>query len=294
MSRFRLSAGGSRAHEPWFRIGTLDVGTTWFVVLLGGVGLLAYAVGGADFESDIAFLPDASWTLHHPWSVVTWPLAILFSRGALNFAIGLFFLWYFGRELESSVFGRNKLAWWLVLTTLVFPAVVSLLVALVPGWVYPLFGLQFLGLAVFLLYAAEWPRRLFFWGVPAWILGIIYLAVTLVQYLADRNWAMVFGLLIGLGISAIAARQYGALSEYAWIPRLPGGGPRRPRTRTRKSAQPTVVAGPWQGSSTTAPPVNRDAQRMDELLDKISAHGTESLTAAERRELEELRLRRRR
>jgi hypothetical protein len=40
--------------------------------------------------------------------------------------------------------------------------------------------------------------------------------------------------------------------------------------------------------------VNRDALRMDELLDKISAQGTESLTSAERRELEELRLRRRR
>lgn len=279
-------------------MGTLDVGTTWFVVLLGIVGLLAYAVGGESFEADIAFLPNTSWTVHHPWSVVTWPFAIAFSRGALNFAIGLFVIWWCGRQLESSVFGRAKLASWLLLTTLAFPIAVSLLVAVFPSWIYPLFGLQFLGLAVFLIYAAEWPRRLFFWGVPAWILGIIYLAVTLVQYIADRNWVLVFGLVIGLAVSGFAARQYGALSEYAWIPRLPGGGPRRPRQRARKSAGPTVVAGPWDGtrpSHTPAPPpVNRDALRMDELLDKISAQGTESLTPAERRELEELRLRRRR
>ncbi|MBO0843244.1 MAG: hypothetical protein J2O46_08665, partial [Nocardioides sp.] len=61
--------------------------------------------------------------------------------------------------------------------------------------------------------------------------------------------------------------------------------------RTSQAEGSNVVAGPW--ASTPQPPQSRDEQRMDELLDKIHATGTESLTDAERAELLELRERRR-
>ena len=296
VSRFRLSAGGSRAHEPWFRLGTLDVGTTWIVAFLSILALLAYAFDrSGSLEAHLAFLPNGKWTAHHPWTLLTWPFAIGGAGGAFNFAIGALFLWYFGRDLESSVFGRTGLAYWLLLTALGFAVIVWGLVEVAPSWLTALYGLQFLGLAVFIMWVAEWPRRMFLFNIPAWVLGVLYVGIQVAQDLHDSAWALLFGLLLGLALSGFIARQYGALGDYAWIPRLPGGGPSRPRRRRSRSAQPTVVAGPWQGSSAAPPPpINRDAQRMDELLDKISAQGTESLTAAERRELEELRLRRRR
>lgn len=293
MSRFRLSAGGSRAHEPWFRVGTLDIGTTWLVVFISIAGLLAYAVGGISLETRLAFTPDTSWIASHPWTLVTWPFAYV--NPSFWDVASIFFIWYFGRDLESSVLGRAKLAWIYLISTLAYAVILWGLVELQPSWGAVLYGLRLLQLSVVVLWTAEWPRRMFMFSIPAWVFGIALVGIQVIQFLGDRSWGYLFSFIGGLAVIGFAARQYGALSEFAWIPRLPGGGPRRPRMRTRKNAQPTVVTGPWQGSSApTPPPVNRDAQRMDELLDKISAHGTESLTVAERRELEELRLRRRR
>ena len=105
MSRFRLSAGGSRAHEPWFRVGTLDVGTTWLIVFISIAGLLLYAIGGTDLEARLAFTPDTRWIASHPWTLVTWPFAYVnpsfwsvasichtFARTAVGFGIARFAL----------------------------------------------------------------------------------------------------------------------------------------------------------------------------------------------------------
>lgn len=293
MSRFRLSAGGSRAHEPWFRVGTLDVGTTWLVVFISIAGLLAYAVGGLNLEQYLAFTPQTSWIAAHPWTLVTWPFAYV--HPSFWDVASIFFLWYFGRELESSVFGRAKLAWVFLIATLAYAGLLWGLTELQPSWGTVLFGLSLIQLSIILLWTAEWPQRLFLFGIPAWVFGLVLVGIQVIQMLGDRNWGSLFSFLGGLAVIGFAARQYGALGEYSWIPRLASPGARRTRART---SQNTVVSGPWDGTRPThtpaPPPVNRDSIRMDELLDKISAHGTESLTAAERRELEELRLRRRR
>ena len=277
-------------------MGTLDVGTTWLVVFISIAGLLAYAVGGYPLEQYLAFQPDTSWIAAHPWTLVTWPFAYV--HPSFWDVASIFFLWYFGRDLESSVLGRAKLAWIYLIATLAYAVILWGLVELQPSWFTVFYGLSLLQLSVVLLWTAEWPRRMFMFSIPAWVFGLALAGIQVIQLLGDRNWGYLFSFLGGLAVIGFAARQYGALGEYAWIPRLPGAGPRRPRTRRRKSAQNTVVAGPWDGTrpthTPTPPPVNRDALRMDELLDKISAHGTESLTAGERRELEELRLRRRR
>lgn len=277
-------------------MGTLDVGTTWLIVFISIAGLLLYAIGGTDLEARLAFTPDTRWIASHPWTLVTWPFAYV--NPSFWSVASIFFVWYFGRDLEASVFGRAKLAWIFLIATLSYAVILWGLVELQPSWGTIFYGLSLIQLSIVLLWTAEWPRRMFMFGIPAWVFGLALVGIQVITSLGNRDWAYLISFLGGLAVIGFAARQYGALSEYAWIPRLPGGGPRRPRQRARKSAGPTVVAGPWDGTRPThtpaPPPVNRDALRMDELLDKISAQGTESLTAAERRELEELRLRRRR
>lgn len=278
-------------------MGTLDVGTAWLVVFISIAGLLAYAVGGTNLEVRLAFTPDTQWIASHPWTLVTWPFAYV--HPSFWDVASIFFVWYFGRDLESSVLGRAKLAWIFLISALAYAVILWGLVELQPSWGTVFYGLSLIQLSIVLLWAAEWPRRMFMFGIPAWVFGLALVGIQVVTSLGDRRWGYLISFLGGLVVIGFAARQYGALSEYAWIPRLPGGGPRRPKPRTRKAAGPTVVAGPWDGTRPThtpapPPPVNRDALRMDELLDKISAQGTESLTPAERRELEELRLRRRR
>jgi hypothetical protein len=69
--------------------------------------------------------------------------------------------------------------------------------------------------------------------------------------------------------------------------------PKKPKRKGRSaSGEGTVVPGPWQAPPT--PPVSRDQAELDDLLDKIHAHGMDSLTDQERDHLLVLRDRLRR
>jgi hypothetical protein len=149
---------------------------------------------------------------------------------------------------------------------------------------------------VVLLWVAEWPNRMFMFNIPAWVFGVVIAAIQIVQYMGHKEWDLVLDLVLGIVVCGFVARQFGALTEYDWIPKVVGNRPRRARpqrqpkqSRTYAPGSPTVVTGPWQD-----PAASRDEERMNELLDKISLTGVDSLTERERAELNELRLRRRR
>jgi len=296
VSRFRLSPGGRHPHEPWFHIGTLEVTTTWLVVLMSIVAVIAWAVTGAGstFESDLAHAPGLwQFTGAKPWTIVTWPFGYI-DFGLFD-ALSIFFFWYFGQEVESSIFGRKRFAWVLLIWTVILGVVLTLVDLLNSTWQTPLTGLNLLELMVILLWIAEWPTRMFFFNIPAWLLGVVLVGIQVLQYLGHRQWDILITFLVGIVLCGFVGRQFGALSEYAWIPKLAGHRPHRPRkgrpsARTYAPGSPTVVPGPWQSPSVD----QRDEDRMNELLDKIHLGGVDSLSAKERAELDELRLRRRR
>ena len=86
---------------------------------------------------------------------------------------------------------------------------------------------------------------------------------------------------VSLLVGALAARGVGMLEGISWIPKL--GLPHR-RRAPKQSRRPAVVAGPWAGSNT----VSAAQSELDELLDKISATGMNSLSKAEKERLNEL------
>lgn len=302
MSRFRLSPGGRHPHEPWFHIGALEVTTTWFVVLLSIVAVIVFAVagvppefmgGGSRFEMYLVHWP-ALWPYEgaKPWTILTWP----FGYGDFSFwdALTIFFFWYFGQDLEGSLLGRKRLGWMLAIWTVILGVSLYVFDQLNSSWGTPLYGLGLLQLMVVLLWTAEWPGRMFFFNIPAWVFGVVIAAIQVVQYLGHRQWDILLTFLLGVVLCGFVARQFGALSEYAWIPKVSGRRPRRPK-KARSSGRGyssggTVVPGPWQNSSVN----QRDEDRMNELLDKIHLGGVDSLSAKEKAELNELRLRRRR
>ena len=69
----------------------------------------------------------------------------------------------------------------------------------------------------------------------------------------------------------------------AGIDHIPLRIPHRRRT-PKQSRRPAVVAGPWGGSNT----VSAAQSELDELLDKISATGMNSLSKSEKERLNEL------
>ena len=272
----------SRDHsgEAWFRLGRLDVTTTVLLVLAGAVGLVLSAFV-PDLVSAGAFVPQRVLT-GEIWRMATWPF---FDRISLWPVIALALLWYFGRDLEARL-GRAAMAalyvgLWATLTVVNF----VLGVALGGGAMVGLGEVQFL---ILLLWIAEYPRRPFFFGIPAWVVGAVLVGIQVLGTILVRDLAGLLSLAVTAVVTVFLARGLGLLSDLSWLPGRRGGTRRHPRLKaSRRGAKPSR-------SEHRAARHASDSERMDALLEKISAEGIHSLTKAERKELDALRERRRR
>ena len=300
--RFRFSVPPRRHHtDPWFRIGQLDVTTTVLVSLLCAVTIIVYLVDSSLLEP-FALLPDKVWD-GQVWRLVTWPFVSLPDPQFLWTILRIALFWWFARELEAQT-GRNRFAFLLAAITLGTGLVAS-------GLDVSLFGLRYLELAAFVLFILEHPRARFFFGIPGWVIGAVFVGAEFLDLIGNRAFELALVLLVSLVIAALVGRMYGLAAEQTWLPNLAklsagsGSRPARPQ-RPAKTKSPgkrrgkggrterpsTVVSGPW------APPTrssSADQAEVDSLLDKISANGFDSLTADEKRRLTEAseRLRRR-
>jgi hypothetical protein len=272
--RFSFSVPERRnAGDPWFRIGTLEVTTTVLVVLLCVVGMFIRAI-----------------------SLDAWLRLVLFPDLVRDGEV-----WYFGREIEGLL-GRVRFG------------VLLLVLAVVPGLVgtavdLPQAGLRPVELAVFLVFVAEYPYIRFFFGIPAWAIGAVFLGIEVLQLLGDRNEEGIIFLFVTIAAAAITTRSMGLLSSLPWIPAIPIGRSSAKRQSSRKRSGRSskkrggggeVVAGPWPssrpGPSSSSrlpqpPPTAEhlaDQAELDSLLDKISDRGMDGLTSEEKRRLNEL------
>jgi membrane associated rhomboid family serine protease len=295
--RFSFSVPERRnAGDPWFRIGTLEVTTTVLVVLLCVVGMFIRAIS-LDAWLRLVLFPDLVRD-GEVWRIVTWPVA---NEAGLWPVITLAIFWYFGREIEGLL-GRVRFG------------VLLLVLAVVPGLVgtavdLPQAGLRPVELAVFLVFVAEYPYIRFFFGIPAWAIGAVFLGIEVLQLLGDRNEEGIIFLFVTIAAAAITTRSMGLLSSLPWIPAIPIGRSSAKRQSSRKRSGRSskkrggggeVVAGPWPssrpGPSSSSrlpqpPPTAEhlaDQAELDSLLDKISDRGMDGLTSEEKRRLNEL------
>ena len=267
MPSFNVSRDASG--DAWFRIGRLDVTSTVLLVFAGTIGMLVSTFVPAFAQA--GFFEPRAVLRGEVWRVLTWPLV---SGVSLWTVLTLLILWYFGRDLESQI-GRRSMAWlytglWAMLT------VVSLTVGFALGG-GALMGLRDIQFLILLLWIAEYPRRPFFFGIPAWALGAVLVALNLIQMLAAGDLGGLVSLLVVFVGAALLAKRYGLLSGLSWVP----GSARRRRAPKASRAQQRADRRRVS-----------DAERIDELLEKISESGIHSLTPAERKELENLRQRR--
>ncbi|MCU0259895.1 MAG: rhomboid family intramembrane serine protease [Ilumatobacteraceae bacterium] len=278
--RFSFSAPESRyGGPPWFRIGQLDVTTTVLVALACVGSMFVYAILG---DLDPLILWPEKVLEGQLWRLVTWPIA---NGPDIWTLLTIVIFWYFGREVEGLV-GRNRFAWFLLALT-VIPGIVGTIIDL------PQAGIRPIEIAVFLVFVAEYPYVRFFFGIPGWVLGAVFLGLEILQLLGERNERGIIFLFVTLAVAAIGARTMGLAESFPWIPRIPlpsnSGSARRSKKQRSVSSGSTVVEGPW---SPPASPPSVDAvaaqAELDMLLDKISATGLDSLSAAEKRRLNEL------
>lgn len=325
-NRFQISVPKRRAdHDPWFRIGTLDVSTTVLIIGLNVIVMFLYAVSNTFFYR--LAMTRSFVTGGEVWRLVTWPFVTIPDIWA---AVGLAFFWFVGKQMEQLL-GRVRFTKFLG----TIAAVVLGLALLIDS---PLAGMRLIVLAVFVTFVAENPRMPFFFGVPAWIIACVYVGLDIIRYAGDKQPKLIVLLLAAIGAALLLLRGYGWGSEVPWVPKLqvPAllGGPttRRPVARTSaprsaKTAKPerapkapkgrrtkppkngsdsTVVPGPWGergtasagtastgSTASTATTSTRltasgpvTAADVDRVLDKVAASGMASLTEDERAILE--------
>lgn len=276
---------GSTEERPWFRIGSFGVGTTEFVALASIISMFLYAADPVLVEW-LALIPSHLYR-GAVWEIVTWPIAnVPAFMTVWNIAI----FWFMGRRMEREL-GRARFGWMLLAIT-VAGSVLAILLSLAFQAPLAIGGISTLAMIVVLLFIADNPHAPFFFGIPAWVIGLVMVAIPILQFLGDRAWLYLLHFVLTLVAAAVAAKQAGLLSQYAFIPgRMWTPGQRaRKKNRQRGTSGATVVQGPW--TSSYEPPAREDAE-MDALLDKIMASGLDSLTAKERKRLEELRQQRR-
>lgn len=287
--RFSFQMPERRGYStPWFTLGQLEVTTTVFATLAGAISMIMWSISPPLVRA-MALLPDRV-TRGEVWRLFTWPLA---NRPDLWTIIGLAIFWYFGRELES-ITGRNRYAWFLGILTVV-PAVVATFLSV------PQAGFRPLQFSIFLVFIAQNPMARFFFGIPAWALGAMFLMLEILQLVGLRLGRSIVFLFVSLATAAIAARSYGLMERLSFIPTvaLPGSeartkksasSPRKPakQPKARKRTD-KIVQGPWDAPTGPGPTDRSVLQKeMDGLLDKISAQGMDALSLDEKRRLNEL------
>ena len=111
-----------------------------------------------------------------------------------------------------------------------------------------------------LTFVAEFPNVRFFFGIPAWVLGVVYVASEILQLTGDRAGRQLLFYLISLVVGALAARGVGLLDAYPVDPQdLDATSHGASRKRSRRPGRGRRAVGrlcdlasrPTRASSTT-------------------------------------------
>lgn len=235
------------------------------IALVGAGSMVLTAVLGYSMAWYVIFNYEGAFQHLRLWTPLTY---VLFNPPSFWTLIGCVLLWNFGEAVERHL-GRRAFVRLLLLLLLASPVLISLLGLLgVRSLVCA--GIMQLEFGVFIAFATLYPRArlsLFIISIEAWVLAAIFVGLSALGSLASRDWSSLLLLAANVG-GAYAFIRYetGALK----LPSMPRRAP-----KTARPAQKTTKAAP----KSTIPTV-------DDILDKISHHGMQSLTAEERRILD--------
>jgi len=236
---------------------------------------------GAWFFQLFAFAPLAA--ARQPWTFVTY---MFLHQGFLHLAFNLLMLFFFGPAVEERMGGWSFARYYFLCG--LGGATLSFAIALLPTPVAPFVGASAAVFGVSLAFATYWPDTpVYVFPLPfpikvKWLVAVLAavdlaLAVTGsgdgVAHLAHLG-GFLFGLLYLRGEALVTARARAARGR---------------RSEARVLVHPSAEAARQR----QAPELHRDPadatqREIDRVLDKISAKGLGSLTAEERRFLDDM------
>jgi membrane associated rhomboid family serine protease len=295
---FSRTQSGARS-EPWFRLGSLDMGST-NVYLIGVVlGALIWVIDRPTLLR--FFISGETLRSGEVWRLITWPFVQDYTGGrgfgVIFVLFNVYFFWMAGNRVEELL-GRYRMAGFLAVLTIV-PALTT--VFLSGGEA----GLTIVSMGVLLAFGVEYPGVQFLFGIPARIAAMVIIGLQAFIFIGERSSTPLIMLIVAVVASAIMLRSLGLGTDLPpWVPKVPLPGLAKSRAKTAKprgsASRPSSSTGRTRrgGNLTVVPDTPATAEsagprrteptpaEVDAVLDKISAHGISSLSADEKAILE--------
>lgn len=206
----------------------------------------------------LIFTFESAFRQFHLWTPLTY---ILVNPPGFWALIGCILLWNFGEGVERHL-GRRAFVRLLLMMLLVSPLIITLF-GLFGGRAFACAGIAPLTFGVFIAFATLYPHAklsVIILTLDAWVLAAVFVGINALGCLGERNWSALLLLAANVG------------TAYAFI-RYETGALRLP-SQTKQPSQ-----APKAAKKSSVPTV-------DDILDKISHKGMQSLTAEERRILD--------
>lgn len=223
------------------------------LAIVGAVSMVVYAVLGFDVILNLVFSFDSAFKEWHIWTPFTYAFA---NPPSIWTVLGCYLLWRFGEAVERH-FGRLIFVKLLLLLLIISPIAITLL-HLVGFQGLSCAGMMELEFGVFMAFATLYPRakiNLIILTLDAWVLAVIFVGVSALSSISGRDWGSLILLAANVG------------SAYAFI-----------RYQKGDYRFPTIIKIIREPKE----PTKTSVSRIDEILDKISRDGIDSITAEER------------
>ncbi len=263
-------------YQPVTYVGRYPVDVTTLLVALHSIAAIIacfLTFGGGGILSHLMF--DSAFVLHggEVWQLATYAF-VHPPSGLLWFAIEMYMLFMFGREVERFIGRSAFIALYLLL--LLGPAL------LLTGW--GLWERTYLGgssavhFGVFIAFATIYPRVEMFLRIMAKWVALVLFAISTMMYFSAHAWSNLAVLWFSAGGAFLFIRLRGIGPELEWWTNL----------KEKLQPKPKFQVVPRSSPRRTVEPENVH-ESIDPLLEKISKHGINSLTPAERRALDRAR-----
>lgn len=236
------------------------------------------AFGAASFLNLLVFDSAQVLGTGRVWQIFTYAFvhAPYSGSGLLWFAVEMYMLFVFGREVERFI-GRN--AFIILYACLLCIPTISLTV----GGLWTRLGLAGSGavhFGIFIAFVAIYPNVEMFLRIQAKWVALVLAAIGTLGALAGRDWSSITVLWASIATGFLFIRLRGIGPELVWWDNLKSSLRPKPKFHVVPKSSPRRVVEPED---------NLDS--IDPVLEKISKSGIGSLTAGERRALDRARAR---
>jgi membrane associated rhomboid family serine protease len=249
--------------------------TTLLVAVHAFTAIVACFLGGAGVLGHLAFDSALVWQRGEFWQLATY--AFVHSPSALLwFAVEMYMLFVFGREVERFIGRRAFIV--LYLTLLLAPTVLLSIWGLSDR--VGIAGSPALHFGIFIAFATIYPSIELLLRIQAKWVALALAAISTLQLVAYRDWPAMAVLWVSVATAFFFIRLRGVGPELVWWSDLKSRWQPKPKFQVVPRAAPHRVVEP-----------ENVHESIDPVLEKISKQGINSLTASERRALDRARTR---